>query len=642
MKKCSWMFQTIARVTSVGGLYGVVFISCTFSLLASADLPDLAPPKIQLVDEYGVNVHNGQVQSSLETVAIGGAMGLSHSISNYTNNFSIAGYRGYQDKFYAKGRVTELDTRIGLYKNVLTVHDISDSAEFMLIVGGAWVPFGTGFVSNSTYRALRDVRHTLERRADGVYWTKPDGTVVKFEAGAIGYPGNVGLMKQIKYPNGFTIDVDYLNKRVTTNTGFALKYIHQYDSADATMEPTKYSIRYDNPLPEEQPQIWANNNPKYVQAINTSVENCLAVNCTQNWPKAEFDWPAGMPRAIYLGDSTFKVTNAMGDVTEYYFRSFDLAFDGTTIQPPYLEYERYSPRLIGIKPAGSTERVFQYNYKNVFDTTTIENSPWVTLSSEAGQVLQAKRHNESSTYTFGEVHNYGNIRNMGGGHIKEVFPKIDQFPGSINQVITRDGILNYEVSYRNFPESFIWPASDMTESFLYDARGNMTSHTKGAVTVTASYPESCENSIKFCNSPTSTRDGKGNQTDYFYDNPGSGLLKRVTHPANKNGIRAETRYDYTEKYAKYLDANGNKVEYTIPIWLKTEERYCINSNASGGVCEGNDEVVTRYEYEHDNLFLTGMTVTEPQGKTLRTCYQYDVYGNRIGVTQPNANLTSCN
>src|SRR6188768_2192327 len=96
-----------------------VLIGLVISLNTSAGrLPDLAPPKVQLVDEFGVNVHNGQVQSSLETVAIGGALGLSHSISNFTNNFSISGYRGYQDKFFARGRVTELDTRPGLYKNV--------------------------------------------------------------------------------------------------------------------------------------------------------------------------------------------------------------------------------------------------------------------------------------------------------------------------------------------------------------------------------------------------------------------------------------------------------------------------------------------------------------------------------------------
>ncbi|MGM8229198.1 hypothetical protein ACSV5M_21655, partial [Cellvibrio sp. ARAG 10.3] len=140
--------------------------------------------------------------------------------------------------------------------------------------------------------------------------------------------------------------------------------------------------------------------------------------------------------------------------------------------------------------------------------------------------------------------------------------------------------------------------------------------------------------------PTWTRDGKGNQTDYAY-HAESGQIAKITYPANKHGIRAETRYTYEQKYANYYNVSGVKAQASIPVWLKTEESYCINSSASDGDCSDNDEVITRYEYEHDNLFLTGMTVTDPQGNTLRTCYAYDDYGNRIGETQPNANLASC-
>lgn len=614
-----------------------------------ASLPDLAPPKVQLVDEYGVNVHNGQVQSSLETVAIGGAMGLSHSISNYTNNFSITGYRGYQDKFYAKGRVTEIDGRPNTYKNVMRVHDISGSADFELIVGEAPVNFGSGPVTSFSYRALGDARHTLEQRSDGAYWTKPDGTVVKFQSSDSSRPDSVGLIQQIKYPNGFTIDVDFFGEttnpgsvatHVTTNTGFALKYIHEYDPADATMEPAKYAIRYDNPVPSVNAQTWAMRNPKYVQAINTSVENCLIVDCSQSWPKAEFDWPAGMPRAIYLGDSTFKVKDAMGAVTEYYFRSFDLAYNGTTLYEHSLPYKNFSPRLIAIKPAGSNEKVFQYTYKNIFYSESYETTTLFFLSSEAGQVVTAKRYDQGSTYLIGEAY-HSDIQNQGGGYIKQVLPKLSQYPGAIQKVVTRDGDIQYEVSYRNFPTRYL-RSGGIVELFGYDARGNMNSHTKGEVTVTAEYPVSCNASnFKSCNSPIWMRDGKGNQTDYVY-HAGSGQVEKVTYPANKNGIRAENRYTYEQKYANYYNADGVKAQASTPVWLKTEESYCINSSASDGVCSGNDEVITRYEYEHDNLLLTGMTVTAPNGKTLRTCYQYDIYGNRIGETQPKANLTSCN
>ncbi|HOY23167.1 MAG TPA: hypothetical protein PK002_08425 [Cellvibrio sp.] len=622
--------------------------------LASASLPDLAPPKVQLVDEFGVNVHSGQVQSSLDTVAIGGAMGLSHSISNYTNNFSMTGLRGYQDKFYTKGRVTEIDGRPATYKNAMRVHDIGGSADFELIVGGVPVNFTGGNVPNYTYRALGDKRHTLTLIGDRVVWTKPDGTQVSFEGGNSGYPDQVGLLRQIKYPNGFTIDVDNQNKRVTTNTGFALKYIHQYDAADATMDPAKYNIRYDNPVPSVDAQVWSNHNPKYVQAINTSVENCLSSDCVTNWPKAEFKWPAGMPRAIYLGDSTFKVTAATGAITEYYFRGFDLAYSDTGNVPDgYSAYQRYSPRLIGIKPAGSNEKVFQYTYKNVFigqsgNLGGVE-STWFILSGDAGQVATAKRYNQSSSYAIGESL-YDDIQNLGSGYVQQVLPKLSQYPGAINQVTTREGRLSYEVSYRNFPVQYS-KSFGPTESYGYDARGNMNSHTVGAITATASYPTSCDaNNVKYCNSPIWKRDGKGNQTDYTY-HAASGQVETVTLPANKNGVRAKTRYEYTALSATYFTASGSITG--APIWLKTAEKTCINTPTVGDACAGNasvtaakDEVITRYEYNTSrNLVLKGMTVTAADTTgaivTKRTCYQYDIYGNRIGETQPKANLSSC-
>jgi len=628
----------------------VAFVFCVVSFSANADLPELAPPKVQLVDEFGVNVHSGQVQSSLDTVAIGGAMGLSHSISNFTNNFSIAGYRGYQDKYYAKGYVTNIDTRPGLGKNVMRVHDIGGSADFELIVGGVAVNFATSnpvYIANYSYRALGDRRHLLETRSDGIYWTKPDGTEVKFEKGNAGYPEQVGLMKQIKYPNGFIIDVDYLNKRVTTNTGFALKYIHQYDPADAIMDAAKYGISNSTQVPAINAQVWSDRNPKYVQAINLKVEDCLTSTCTMNWPKAEFKWPAGMPRAIYLGDSTFKVTDATGSVTEYYFRGFDLAYNGTTVNEGSNPNEKYSPRLIGIKPAGSNEKVFQYTYKNIFDLQTgsiggIE-STWFWLSSDAGQVVTAKRYDQSAGYSIGEAY-YDTIQNNGSGYIQRVLPKVDAYPGAINSVTTREGVLSYELNYRNFPLYYSKPSGN-SEEYEYDARGNMTKITKNGTWTAAQYPADCVSTPKnYCNKPIWTSDAKNNKTWFTYHS--SGEVETITYPANENGLVKKVRYEYTSFPASYYSSGAAPVLVSAPIVLKTAEISCANSDLVGNTCAANDQIITRYEYESDNLYMTGMTVeaydgTVQQRITKRSCYEYDKYGNKIGETQPKSNQSSC-
>nr|WP_136252611.1 hypothetical protein [Ningiella ruwaisensis] len=57
---------------------------------------------------------------------------------------------------------------------------------------------------------------------------------------------------------------------------------------------------------------------------------------------------------------------------------------------------------------------------------------------------------------------------------------------------------------------------------------------------------------------------------------------------------------------------------------------------------GNEEVTIIYEYrpttETNNLFLNGKADTE-NGKTLRTCFEFDAYGNQIGEIAPKANLS---
>jgi hypothetical protein len=58
-----------------------------------------------------------------------------------------------------------------------------------------------------------------------------------------------------------------------------------------------------------------------------------------------------------------------------------------------------------------------------------------------------------------------------------------------------------------------------------------------------------------------------------------------------------------------------------------------------------DEVVTTYKYDNNNLLMTEMTVMAMDSalgiRTKRTCFQYDIYGNRIGETSPNAQSATC-
>ena len=620
------------------------YVSCLGLLIANAafcvTLPDLAPPKVQLVDEFGVNLMTGQVTHQLETVSIGGAMGLSHTISAYTNNFSMTGNYGYQDKYYGKGRLTVLKNKGTEFLDAISVSDFEGSANFSVVVNNQLQRADSQISSGYAYQAMGDTRNILERKTDGfIYWTKPDGAVSKFAGGTNTYPSSIGLLLQVTYPNGFTVNVDWIGSKITTNTGFALKYIHQFDETDRYMDSSK-PVLTTTQIPAVSPESWANLNPKYIQAINTAKENCLTLNCTGDWPKAEFDWPAGMPRTIFLGESVFRVIDAIGSETKYHFRGYDLAYDeyGNKVswKTPNTEF---SPRLIAIKSAQSSGQYLQYTFINRVSLQSYGDSTAVTWVQVAGEVKSAKLGTEDGVYHIGKEY-MSTLENAGTGSVRRVVPSLDR-PGTVSYAELIDGKLDYEPTWRNFLKSYTYHSGEK-EVYEYDARGNLSKVTKNGTWTSGDYPTSCpETTRKYCNKPNWTSDAKSNKTIYTY-HPQSGQVATVTYPANKNGLIAQTRYEYQQKQAYYYQASGSKA-YGSPIWLKTAEKYCTNSNYSGSSCQAGDEVVVRFEYNNDNLLMTGKTAfSQKENKTLRTCYEYDSYGNQIGETQPNANLTSCN
>lgn len=153
-------------------------------------------------------------------------------------------------------------------------------------------------------------------------------------------------------------------------------------------------------------------------------------------------------------------------------------------------------------------------------------------------------------------------------------------------------------------------------------------------------------SEKLCNKPITQVDGRGNQTDYTYDAAHGGALT-MTLPAGANGIRPQTRYEYAQRYALVKNSSGVYVNASSPIWVKTRERFCKTTAASGQTCVGGatDEVITDYDYgptsgAANNLLLRGVAVTA-DGVTRRSCYSYDANGRKLSETQPAANLVTC-
>lgn len=198
--------------------------------------------------------------------------------------------------------------------------------------------------------------------------------------------------------------------------------------------------------------------------------------------------------------------------------------------------------------------------------------------------------------------------------------------------------------------SHVQHAGGSTMVLTYDDRGNiiekklLASDGSQYVSTTAHYPITCSNRLT-CNQPDWVQDPKRNQTDYEY-HPLSGRVSKITGPADGNAVRPQVRYFYEQRNAWLKASNGGYVPSDASIWLLTQEEYCRTSSASGDGCSAGaaDEVVTTYDYGPNsgpnNLWLRGKTVTS-EGVSLRTCYTYDVFGNQLTETTPNANLASC-
>lgn len=144
-----------------------------------------------------------------------------------------------------------------------------------------------------------------------------------------------------------------------------------------------------------------------------------------------------------------------------------------------------------------------------------------------------------------------------------------------------------------------------------------------------------------CDKPTKTIDGRGNETDFTYDPVHGGVLTITAPPVSApdgTSVRPQTRNAYIQRTAMVRDAGGSYVAAGPPIWLLASTSICRTGAASGNGCAiAGDEMVTTYEYGPtsgpNNLLLRGQVV-DAGGAALRTCYTYDVNGNRISETTP--------
>ena len=658
----------------MNSIYKLVFFMCAsclyipLSVAQSYDGPKLGVPSYNTTDDKLVNVTSGTISHDVSTVAIGNASNfLSHHISiNANDALNIESYlHGYKEKYMGGIRTTLFSEHNNIRYNVISVFDHEGSYEFDLNN------------ANNTFTSHRKDQMKLERiDSTHLQLTKPDGTKVVFKGGISNtFIGNTkyvyAYMTQINRPDGFTIDIHRRTDAsgisspitsVTSNTGLQLKYI--YSLHNRPLDASKLSST-NNPNIEARSDNWSVQFPTQIIALNNAVEVCPlesdTCNLTHDWPTATFSWPDGMPRAFYVGNNIFSITDAKGLTTAFHHG----------VHKTYMSENYFVPRIKKIVlPTG---RTIEYTYSN----EPISKDFWTpggysafVVNSTDGVMSTAKLNSNTTSYHVGAkrvkiegdngvLSARSNDEFRGVEEVKFMWETLGN--GKVLSgpyyIETCDKIVHLSKDFANQVTEVVDKMDDYYTLYKYDSVGRIVETETNGVIKEATYSHYRCNEFN-CNKPSyisnayspfhGFHNSVNTSTKYSYY---TGQLEYIIHPANALGVRPAKRYNYQLYTARFKNQSGVIVDGTKPISLLSSEVYCQNSNpnGTGTTCYGNDKITIDYHYgsgsDVNNLFLLGTTFSsQHEATTYTTCFEYDKYGNRIGESQPKSGISvdSCN
>ena len=466
----------------------------------------------------------------------------------------------------------------------------------------------------------------------GYEYTSKQGVVYRrdrYGNSTINYPNGYVVSRTTKtefYPHPYPDVVENpiasstRTSLISSNTGLRLNYVYTRQDVGNHTDQEIRDFRF----------------PKQIIASNSAFEFCSIegqpCDFIKQWPNVSYKWPLSSDLSSdevgYVFD--FVVTNSSNQ---------KITYKHEIIRDPK-QSSLVFPRVVEVHNAAKL-----YSAKFVWGrylpcTSCIERWGIVTHATVNG-VNYEYRYPQLPDGYYAGAHSYSD---------KGTYSY--RMRGNSNIYIAKNGP-TVKAEFNEHESNFInkLTTNGLTYSYGRAIRGNITKRTTKAengtailATIEAGYPDSCEN-LKTCNKPLWTKDANGNVTDYEYHQE-SGQILKITKPADENGIRPVTHYQYEQKYARYYKNNATTIEQAdSPIWLLTSEITCIAKAATETGCQAGDALTTTYEYgkdtEANNLWLTGTVVTSASGESRRTCYEYDMYGNQIGESSPSANLTEC-
>ncbi len=603
-------------------LLAKAFISLQLIAVSSLASMSILPPEVSLVDARNVNLTTTQPSVRQTLISFGGEMGMSYDLINSGPNFT--------SKPWADNQIGGVSTfGVGRY------HQYSERNYSVTFDGDSY----NFFFKNGQYSTMLLSGASLTSTTQGYLFVARDGTQAFMDKNIKFKPFSQAAIKTIIYPSGLEKHYTYKSfstkngtqhriQSVRQSNGFMLKYNYEKSNCTGT---------------SNQDDLFLCFAPNRIEGINLAFDFCDegANSCSTNrsLPTATLTW---WPGSWSSSDVALTVNNQNGVSTQYVIGN-----DGTgTSTLPKV-------KLKSITSENSAPITYEY-YRNPGQV----GSPlpgylgYSSVGAESDSHVQ-KVKKGAATWQY---HRTGFSQGDGGLVVSSSGPTdsasltLGGTYGGIVWVQSNGTRYNYNsLHYANRLESSSRSSVGDTSEYFYDDRGNITSSVITAegvpdITATANYPTICETPLT-CNYPTWTQDPKGNQTDYdYYPDGPIGFLKKATKPASRSNVRPETRYFYVQKTPRLKNSSGDYVQ-SPPIWVLEKTSECKNGNANeDGCADSDDEVTTEYEYGGEsgpnNLFVKGTVVTF-KNRSLRTCYSYDAYGNKVSETTPSAQLQSC-
>ncbi|MBI3346935.1 MAG: hypothetical protein HY020_06955 [Burkholderiales bacterium] len=620
---------------------GIMTSCCAYSQDINISLPHL-----KFSNVANVNLLSGWVKVQQPTVTIGqGSFELAHAL-NFDREVIVS--TGSKDPYHG---TVEKVVRPGC-----TVYQYPDCGHFAVSFGN----YSEIFIeSPSGFYPFTASGSTLARdpSTGGFIFSTPDGTRFTADLSATGErysstPRDYVAVTKVQTANGVTIDISYLSTVYQRSDGAAIPM----QRISGVKSNAGYGLKYrfgSNSTPTE-PTLGAWSTPTSIVAYNTTTEYC-----DENLPDCSFTtaWPTASFSKTQLNADSFElsVVDQGGGVTKYLNRQLSLG-----------EW-----RITNIKsPSSPTAYTSNFTYDSFIHCSFGDGAAWIVLNCYRVRpfiVSSVEDRDGTTTFTYEKIPGpnasgmspdspiqsrwHSKATSAAGKSLSIVYSNSSrgglEFSGNGSTTIGPNKITftnNLMTQYREIDGKQF--------NYEYDARGNITAriqrHSSDSAQdlyVRADFDLTCTYPVK-CNKPNWMKDERGNQTTVEYDTVHGGPL-RITGPADDNGISPQTRNTYAQRYAWIKAPSGAYVRASAPIWMLSESSTCRKGrpHVSGVGCEQpGDEVKVVYDYGPDsgpnNLNLRGQAVYAG-GSIKRTCLAYNLRGEKISETSPNANAAAC-